>query len=110
MTCQSPLGKNDQLNMSFERIPYFKAYDVDMDATESRTPSSFPMIPLCGWGNDALNNLTAACDMFQNVVALSPGTASFISKKHFLNGPNPATFCLFSSFSHDKYSTNVIKV
>ena len=23
----------------------------------------------------------------------------------FLNGPNPASFCLFSFFSHDKYST-----
>ena len=26
----------------------------------------------------------------------------------FLNGPNPASFCLFSFFSHDKYSTNTI--
>ena len=25
----------------------------------------------------------------------------------FLNGPNPASFCLFSFFSHDKYSTNL---
>ena len=24
------------------------------------------------------------------------------------NGPNPASFCLFSFFSHDKYSTNTI--
>ena len=100
MTCQSPLGKNDQLNMSFERIPYFKAYDVDMDATESRTPSSFPMIPLCGWGNDALNNLTAACDMFQNVVALSPGTASFISKKALFKWAKPCHFLfIFVLFS-----------
>ena len=27
-------------------------------------------------------------------------------KKLFLNGPNPASFCLFSFFSQDKYSTN----
>ena len=26
----------------------------------------------------------------------------------FLNGPNPAYFCLFSFFSHGKYSTNAI--
>ena len=26
----------------------------------------------------------------------------------FLNGPNPAYFCLFSFFSHNKYSTNTI--
>ena len=26
----------------------------------------------------------------------------------FLNGPNPASFCLFSYFSYDKYSTNTI--
>ena len=25
----------------------------------------------------------------------------------FLNGPNPNSFCLFSFFSHDKYSTNL---
>ena len=25
----------------------------------------------------------------------------------FLNALNPASFCLFSSFSHDKYSTNL---
>ena len=25
----------------------------------------------------------------------------------FLNGPNLASFCLFSFFSHDKYSTNL---
>ena len=25
----------------------------------------------------------------------------------FFNGPNPASFCLFSFFSHDKYSTNL---
>ena len=25
----------------------------------------------------------------------------------FLNGPNPASFCLFSFFSRDKYSTNL---
>ena len=25
----------------------------------------------------------------------------------FLNGPNPASFCLFSFFSHDKYSTTL---
>ena len=24
------------------------------------------------------------------------------------NGPNPVSFCLFSFFSHDKYSTNTI--
>ena len=24
------------------------------------------------------------------------------------NGPNPTSFCLFSFFSHDKYSTNTI--
>ena len=24
------------------------------------------------------------------------------------NGPNPASFCLFLLFSHDKYSTNTI--
>ena len=27
---------------------------------------------------------------------------------NFLNWPNPASFCLFSFFSHDKYSTNMI--
>ena len=26
----------------------------------------------------------------------------------YKNGPNPASFCLFSFFSHDKYSTNTI--
>ena len=26
----------------------------------------------------------------------------------FLNGPNPASFCLFLFFSHHKYSTNSI--
>ena len=26
----------------------------------------------------------------------------------FKNGPNPASFCLFTFFSHDKYSTNLI--
>ena len=25
----------------------------------------------------------------------------------FKNGPNPASFCLFSFFSHDKFSTNL---
>ena len=25
----------------------------------------------------------------------------------FLNGPNPASFCLFSIFSYDKYCTNL---
>ena len=26
----------------------------------------------------------------------------------FKNGPNPASFCSYSSFSHDKYSTHTI--
>ena len=29
-------------------------------------------------------------------------------KPTFLNGPNPVSFCLFSFFSHDKYSTNTV--
>ena len=32
----------------------------------------------------------------------------FLTKFFFLNGPNPASFCLFSLFSHDKYSTNTV--
>ena len=35
-------------------------------------------------------------------------TAAPITKCFFKNGPNPASFCLFSFFSHDKYSTNTI--
>ena len=28
----------------------------------------------------------------------------------FFKGPNPASFCFFSFFSHDKYSTNLSKI
>ena len=31
-----------------------------------------------------------------------------VSYLGFLNGPNPASFCLILFFSHDKYSTNTI--
>ena len=30
-----------------------------------------------------------------------------MAKMFFLNGPNLASFCLFSFFSHDKFSTNL---
>ena len=31
-----------------------------------------------------------------------------LKSSSFLNGPSPASFCLFSFFSNDKYSTNTI--
>ena len=31
-----------------------------------------------------------------------------VANLFFKNGPNPASFCLFSFFSNDKYSTNTI--
>ena len=37
-------------------------------------------------------------------IPIMPFVICFLKK----NGPNPASFCLFLLFSHDKYSTNTI--
>ena len=42
------------------------------------------------------------------VNTLPPKPRSLLNLFFFKNGPNPASFCLFSFFSHDKYSTNTI--
>ena len=50
------------------------------------------------------NNLHAA-DVTQSMHALLNSPALEV-RTLFLNGPSPASFCLPSFFSHDKYSTN----
>ena len=44
--------------------------------------------------------------MFNQLSGIASSSSFAALSYFFLNGPNPASFCLFSFFSHDKCSTN----
>ena len=80
---------------------------ADVSAEENR---NVKMKTVSSWCRIALKNrLGSGKDSFGNKFRAKVVLKfNFSSSFFFKNGPNPASFGLFSFFSHDKYSTNIL--